>query len=90
MAGKNVDAEMALRIGLVHEIYAEDVFMDRVDEFARGLIEISPDALGVAKLTIDICTAEDREKTGHIERLGVASLGTRKRPSSADLPSSER
>ena len=85
MAGKTVDAEMALRIGLVHEIYGEDVFLDRVNEFARGLVEIAPDALGVAKLTIDICTAEDREKTRHIERLGVASLGARKRPSSADI-----
>jgi enoyl-CoA hydratase len=86
MAGKNVDSETALRIGLVHEIYPEDEFMDRVNGFARDLVEISADALGVAKLTIDICTAEDREKTRHIERLGVASLGgNRRRPSSADI-----
>ncbi len=86
MAGKTVDAEMALRIGLVHEIYPEDAFMDRVNEFARELIGMPADAMGVAKLTIDICTAEDREKTRHIERLGVTSLGGNRRPSSADLP----
>jgi enoyl-CoA hydratase/carnithine racemase len=89
MAGRNVDAETALRIGLVHEIYPEDEFMDRVSAFAHELVEMPADAMGVAKLTIDICTAEDREKTRHIERLGVASLGgNRRRPSSADLPSS--
>lgn len=88
MAGRNVDAETAVRIGLVHEIYPEDQFMDRVQAFARDLAAMPADALGVAKLTIDICTAEDREKTRHIERLGVASLGRTRRPSSADLPSS--
>ena len=77
MAGKTVDAEMALRIGLVHEIYPEDELMDRVNAFSRELVEIPADAMGVAKLTIDICTAEDREKTRHIERLGVSSLGNR-------------
>jgi enoyl-CoA hydratase/carnithine racemase len=91
MAGRNVDAETAVRIGLVHEIYPADEFMDRVTSFPRELVAIPADALGVAKLTIDICTAEDREKIRHIERLGVASLGdNRRRPSSADLPSSKR
>lgn len=86
MAGRNVDAEMAVRIGLVHEIYPEAEFMNRVGAFARELREVPVDAMGVAKLTIDICTAEDREKTRHIERLGVASLGgNRRRPSSADI-----
>ena len=46
MAGKNVDAETALRIGLVHEIYPEDEFMDARARVRRGLVEISPDALG--------------------------------------------
>ena len=77
MAGKTVDAEMALHIGLVHEIYPEDDLMDRVNAFSRELVGIPADAMGVAKLTIDICTAEDREKTRHIERLGVSSLGNR-------------
>jgi enoyl-CoA hydratase len=87
MAGRNVDAETALRIGLVHEIHPDDELMTRVLAFADELVQVPADALGVAKLTIDLCTAEDREKTRHIERLGVASLGgNRRRPSSADLP----
>ena len=75
MAGKYVDAEMALRIGLVHEIYPAEEFMDRVDAFARELMEISSEALGIAKLTIDLCTAEDREKSRQIEWIANSSLG---------------
>jgi hypothetical protein len=44
-------------------------------EFARSLAELEPDAVGLAKLTIDLCTAEDREKTRHIERIANTALG---------------
>jgi enoyl-CoA hydratase len=75
MAGRSVDAAMAVRIGLVHEVYETDQFMDRVMEFARSLAELEPDAVGLAKLTIDLCTAEDREKSRHIERIANTALG---------------
>jgi len=91
MAGRHVDADTALRIGLVHEIFPADEFMVCVDAFARELVAMPADALGVAKLTIDLCTAQDREQARHIERLGVAALGGYRRPpSSADLPRHSR
>jgi enoyl-CoA hydratase len=74
MAGRSVDAETALRIGLVHEIYPSEEFADRVYEFALSLVALSPEALGMAKLTIDLCTAEDREKSRHIERIANSAL----------------
>jgi enoyl-CoA hydratase/carnithine racemase len=76
MAGRAVDAETALRIGLVHEIYPTDQFMEHVLEFARSLLPFSAEALGLAKLTIDLCTAEDREKTRHIERIANSALSS--------------
>jgi enoyl-CoA hydratase len=75
MAGKNVDAATALRIGLVHEIYPVDEFAERVHAFAVELTAISAESLGVAKIAIDLCTAEDRDKTRQIERLANSSLG---------------
>ena len=75
MAGRDVDADMAVRIGLVHEVYEANEFMDRVIEFAQSLAALEPDVVGLAKLTIDLCTAEDREKTRHIERIANTALG---------------
>ncbi|MBW8824847.1 MAG: enoyl-CoA hydratase/isomerase family protein [Acidobacteria bacterium] len=76
MAGRNIDADTALRIGLVHEVYPAEEFMDRVYEFARSLVALDADALGMAKLTIDLCTAEDREKSRHIERIANSALNS--------------
>ena len=56
-------------------MYEADEFMDRVMEFAQSLAALDPDAVGLAKLTIDLCTAEDREKTRHIERIANTALG---------------
>ncbi len=74
MAGKNVDADTARMIGLVHEIYPEDEFMDRVYEFARSLIALPMEAVGLAKLSIDLVTAQNREYARHIERLANTTL----------------
>jgi len=76
MAGRLVDADTAVRIGLVHDVYPAEEFMDRVMEFARSLAAVDPDAIALAKLTIDLCTAEDREKTRHIERIANSALSS--------------
>jgi enoyl-CoA hydratase/carnithine racemase len=76
MAGMNVDAETALRIGLVHQVHEADVFMDRVLAFATRLAGLPAEAVALGKLVVDLCTAEDREKTRHIERIANSALGS--------------
>lgn len=74
MAGKNVDADTARMIGLVHEIYPEEQFMEKVYEFARSLVALPMEAVGLAKLSIDLVTAQNREYARHVERLANTTL----------------
>ncbi len=74
LAGKSIDAQTALMIGLVHEVYPTAEFVDRVESFARDLINLPEEQLGLAKLAIDAVKAEDREKGRHIERLAFSAL----------------
>ena len=75
MAGRRVSAEQALRIGLVHEVFPGDGFMDKVKEFCRDLIAIPAEVLGVAKLAVDIYgDVQDRTVQRHIDRLLVTGI----------------
>jgi enoyl-CoA hydratase len=74
MAGKNVDADTARMIGLVHEIYPEDEFLDRVYAFCRDIIALPAEAVGLAKLSVDLVTPQNREHARHIERLANTTL----------------
>jgi enoyl-CoA hydratase/carnithine racemase len=74
MAGMRVDAERALSIGLVHEIYPAETFMDDVYAFCRKLTDLSAEVLGVTKLAIDMYADTDRTAQRHIDRLLVTGL----------------
>jgi enoyl-CoA hydratase len=90
MAGRNVDADMALRIGLVHQVFPADTFLADVLAFAQDIAELNSEAVGLAKLTIDLCTAEDREKSRHIERIANSSLGAGAPRTRGDSPLKKR
>lgn len=51
-SGKRIDAEQALRIGLVNEVHPVDALMDKVTELARSIAEASPQAVRAAKRLI--------------------------------------
>jgi enoyl-CoA hydratase len=75
MAGKRVTAEQARQIGLVHDVYPAETFLDDVYAFCRELIEIPAEALGVAKLAVDMAAdVSDRTVQRHIDRLIVSGL----------------
>lgn len=70
MAGMRISAERALAIGLTHEVFPEETFMDDVYGFCRKLCELPAEAVGMAKLDIDITTdVQDRTVQRHIDRL---------------------
>lgn len=74
MAGQPVDADRALMMGLVHDVYPSSDFHDRVHEFARKLVALPREALGVAKLAIDICANTDPATARNVERLANTAL----------------
>ena len=75
MAGRRVSAEQALRMGLVHEVYPAEEFMDRVYGFCQELISIPPEVLGVTKLAVDMyADVQDRTVQRHVDRIIVTGL----------------
>jgi enoyl-CoA hydratase len=74
MAGMRVSAERALAIGLVHDIFPAESFLDDVYDFCRRLTKISPEVLGVTKLAIDMYADMDRTAQRHVDRLLVTGL----------------
>jgi enoyl-CoA hydratase/carnithine racemase len=76
MAGQSLTAERAVTAGLVHDVFPDDELDASVTAFARGLIEIPVEALGVAKLTVDLCADLDRTGQRHLERIVNTRLTT--------------
>jgi enoyl-CoA hydratase/carnithine racemase len=75
MAGMRVGAQQAKTIGLVHDVFPEDRFMEEVYGFCRKMMTIPAETLGLAKLTVDIATdVQDRTVQRHIDRVFNTSL----------------
>jgi enoyl-CoA hydratase/carnithine racemase len=72
MAGMRIDAQRALTIGMVQDIFPEESFLDDVYAFCRSMIEIDAEVLGLAKLSVDMyADVQDRTVQRHIDRLVV-------------------
>jgi enoyl-CoA hydratase len=74
MAGRPVDANRAVAIGFVHELYAQDEFEAKVHEFAEHLAKLPREAVGMAKLAVDICTTTDPASARQVEQIANAVL----------------
>lgn len=74
MANRRVDAERALTMGLVHEVLPVEGFHDAVHELVKEIVSLPAEALGMAKLTVDMCADVDRTTSRHIERIANTSL----------------
>lgn len=74
IAGQTLDAAAAQRIGLVHAVVPPAELDSAVDALARSLAELPAEALGLAKLTIDLCAASDRASGRDIERVANSLL----------------
>lgn len=69
-----VDAQEAHRLGLVTEVVGAGAALARAIELARGLAELPPLAVAVAKQAIDALGETSREGGLLIERLAYAAL----------------
>lgn len=74
MANRPVDAERALMIGLVHEVLPAEGFHERVHDLVREIVALPMEALGVAKMAIDMSADVDPTTARRVERLANTSL----------------
>ena len=74
MAGKSIPAEQAKTIGLVHDVFEEDVFAESVQAFARDLRGLSKEALGLAKIAIDTAASADKITARNVDRMANTLL----------------
>ncbi|MFI4917716.1 MAG: enoyl-CoA hydratase/isomerase family protein, partial [Phycisphaerales bacterium JB060] len=73
MAGQTVDAEQALRIGLVHEVVPAQSFESRLRSFAAELASLPAEAVGLTKLLTDAAVDTDRVAARHLDRIAVTT-----------------
>jgi enoyl-CoA hydratase/carnithine racemase len=70
MTGKRIGAELAERIGLVHQVFPVATFEAEVMAFARRFVELPAEAVGMAKLAVDLATdVTDRAAQRQVDRL---------------------
>jgi len=74
MANLPVDAQRALTMGLVHEVYPDEEFEDRAMEFCRHLAQQHGEQMGTAKLAIEMACDLDRAQGRQVERMANSVL----------------
>ena len=74
MADRTVDAERALMIGLVHEVFPVEGFHERVHDVMREIASLPPEAVAASKLAIQMVTEVGRATARDVERLANTHL----------------
>jgi enoyl-CoA hydratase len=74
IAGQRIDAARALSIGIVHDVYAVDVFDDKVRAFCDELALLPREAVAAGKIAIDLCAELGRADARRVERLAVSGV----------------
>ena len=73
-ANQKINAERALAIGLVHDVYADEEFDQKVDAFCDHLAAQPPEAVAMSKLAIELAADLDRAQGRVVERLANSAL----------------
>jgi enoyl-CoA hydratase len=68
------DARKAEIMGLVHEVFPDEGFQERVLEFCRHLTKNDGEQMGVAKLAIELCNDVGLDQARHVERMANSTL----------------
>jgi len=74
MANKEADADRALIMGLVHEVFEDATFQDEVMAFCRHLAEQNGEQMGTAKLAIELARDVGLAQARNVERLANSAL----------------
>jgi enoyl-CoA hydratase len=68
------DANKALIMGLVHEVWPDEGFQERALEFCKHLARNDGEQMGVAKITIEMAKDLGLEMARHAERMANSTL----------------
>jgi enoyl-CoA hydratase len=74
MANLPVNADRALIMGLVHEVFADETFEDDVMEFCRHLAQQNGEQMGAAKIAIELARDVGLAQARNVERLANSAL----------------
>ena len=74
MANKPASADMAMTMGLVHQVYPDDVFEQEVMDFCRHLTKQNEEQMGAAKVAIEMASEVGRDMARNVERMANSSL----------------
>jgi enoyl-CoA hydratase len=74
MGNKVAPAEMALTMGLVHQVFPDETFEDEVMAFCRHLAKQNGEQMGAAKIGIEMAAEVGRDTARHIERMANSAL----------------
>jgi enoyl-CoA hydratase len=74
MANLPVNAEKALNMGLVHDVFPDETFEVDVIHFCRHLAKQNSEQMGTAKLAIEMAYDLDRDQGRNIERMANSTL----------------
>ncbi len=74
MANKPAPADMALNMGLVHQVFPDETFEADVMDFCRHLAKQNPEQMGAAKIAIELCAELGRDSARHVERMANSAL----------------
>jgi enoyl-CoA hydratase len=74
MANKPADADRALLMGLVHEVYPDETFAQDVMDFCRHLCKNDGEQMGTAKLSIEMARDMGLAQARNVERMASSAL----------------
>ena len=74
MANKDVDANRALMMGLVHEVFPAESFDEDVLAFCRHLAQQNGEQMGTAKIAIELARDLGAHQAASLERLANSAL----------------
>ena len=74
MGNKSVDADRALMMGLVHDVYPDESFEAEIMEFCRHLTKQNAEQMGAAKVAIELCADLGRDAARNVERMANSAL----------------
>src|SRR5271156_4203254 len=74
MANLPVDADRALAMGLVHEVFPDDAFDGEVLRFCRHLADQNGEQMGAAKLAIEMARDVGLGQARNVERMANSAL----------------
>jgi enoyl-CoA hydratase/carnithine racemase len=74
MANLSVNADKALIMGLVHDVFPDETFEEDVMRFCRHLAKQNGEQMGTAKIAIELAHDVGLAQARHVERLANSAL----------------